>query len=56
MKNSKKRYVRPKVERVELEVHETVLTFCKGPGTTHGPMVGACNQPSGPGPCQLKGS
>jgi hypothetical protein len=56
MKDGKKPYEKPAIERVELEVHESVLTFCKGPGSQHGPLVGACNAPGSPGPCQLKGS
>lgn len=51
----KKTYVKPEVERVELVVQETVLTFCKGPGGS-GPMVGACNQSGGPGHCQVRGT
>lgn len=55
MKEQKKQYVRPRLERVELVVQETVLTFCKAPGDS-GPMVGACQQSGGPGPCQVRGT
>jgi len=51
----KKEYSKPTVLRVELVVEETVLTFCKGPGS-NGPLVGSCQQPGGPGPCQIKGT
>ena len=54
--NQKKRpYLKPKVERVELALEETVLTFCKGKGA-QGPLIGSCQQPGGPGPCQIKGT
>ncbi|MBN2585798.1 MAG: hypothetical protein JXA64_08605 [Candidatus Fermentibacteraceae bacterium] len=40
----KKKYVKPSVERVELVVRETVLTFCKTTGSG-GPIgVTGCNQ------------
>jgi len=55
MQEKKRHYSKPKVERVELEVQETVLTFCKGGGTM-GPLIGSCQQPGGPGPCQIKGT
>ena len=56
MSHRKRRYEKPSVERVELTVPETVLTFCKGPGGS-GPMVGACRKVGpGPGPCQVKGT
>ena len=55
MKQKKRPYSKPTVERVVLALEETVLTFCKGGGTM-GPMVGSCQQPGGPGPCQIKGT
>ena len=55
MKKQKKRYSKPEIRRVDLVVQETVLTFCKGLGA-QGPMVGSCQQPGGPGPCQIKGT
>lgn len=54
MKNNRKEYVKPSLERVELMVEETVLAFCKGPGFK-GPVVGSC-QSAGPGPCQTRGT
>jgi len=55
MKQKKRPYSKPRVERVVLALEETVLTFCKGPAGS-GPLVGACQQPGGPGPCQIKGT
>jgi hypothetical protein len=53
--SEKRRYTKPEVEKVELVVQETVLTFCKG-GGDQGPLIGSCQQPGGPGPCQVKGT
>lgn len=55
MQQKKRQYTKPIIERVELALEETVLTFCKGPGG-NGPMVGACQQTGSPGPCQMKGT
>lgn len=55
MKDNRKRYVRPSLERVKLMVEETVLTFCKGPGFK-GPMVGSCQNSAGPGGCMVRGT
>lgn len=55
MKRKKRQYSKPKIERVELALEETVLTFCKGGGSM-GPLIGSCQQPGGPGPCQIKGT
>jgi hypothetical protein len=56
MSTDRKPYERPKVERVRLVVEETVLAFCKGPGGSHGPQVGACNNSGGPGNCLVRGT